>query len=69
MTHRDGAFASSTDWYTTHSGLNYSESPSEKGKPRMKKDIYEILYYTLYQRVGNYMYFCTKSMNQICNFL
>lgn len=35
----------------------------------MKKDIYEILYYTLYQRVEIYMHFCTESMNQICNFL
>lgn len=35
----------------------------------MKKDIYENLYYTLYQCVGNYMYFCTKLMKQNNKFL
>ncbi len=34
----------------------------------MKKDIYENLYNTLYQRVGIYMYFCTKYLKPIENF-
>ncbi len=52
----------STDWYTTLSGLNCSESPSEKGKQRMTTATCDSLYNALYQRLGNYMYFCTKSM-------